>query len=99
MRKTKQNKTKLARVARKRGHKRQFGWNKNKKVSQLMLQNNYHFPSLPNLFSSPLSQLAPVFFRVVAILEKGVFHLWLKEIFVKSLGVLVIFFLAITRTN
>ena len=61
MRKTKQNKTKLARVARKRGHKRQFGWNKNKKVSQLMLQNNYHFPSLPNLFSSPLSQLAPVF--------------------------------------
>ena len=44
---------KLARVARKRGHKGQIGWNKNKKVNQFTLQNNCHFSSLSNLFSSP----------------------------------------------
>ena len=33
----------LARVAQKRGHKGQFGWNKNKEVSQLTLQNNCLF--------------------------------------------------------
>ena len=44
---------KLVQVARKRGHKGQFGWNKNNKVSQLTLQNNCHFPSLSNLLSSP----------------------------------------------
>ena len=42
---------KLARVARKRGHKGQFGWNK--KVSPFMLQKNCHFPSFSNLFSLP----------------------------------------------
>ena len=44
---------KLAGAAQKRGHKGQFGWNKNKKVNQLMLQNNCHFPLLSNLFSLP----------------------------------------------
>ena len=40
---------KLARVARKRGHKGQIGWNKNKKVNQLTLQNNCHFSLLSKL--------------------------------------------------
>ena len=44
---------KLPRVARKRGRKGQFGWNKNKKVNQLTLQHNCHFSSLSNSFSSP----------------------------------------------
>ena len=30
------------------GHKGQFGWNKNKKASQLTLHTNCHFPSLSN---------------------------------------------------
>ena len=44
---------KLARVARKRGHKGQFGWNKNKKVNQSTLRHNCHFSSLSNRFSLP----------------------------------------------
>ena len=44
---------KLARVAWKRGHKGQFGWNKNKKVNQSTLRHNCHFSSLSNRFSSP----------------------------------------------
>ena len=44
---------KLARVARKRGHKGQFGWNKNKKVNQLTLRHNCHFSSLSNSFTLP----------------------------------------------
>ena len=37
---------KMARVARKQGHKGQFGWNKKKKVNQLTLQHNCHLSSL-----------------------------------------------------
>ena len=45
----------LAQVARKRGHKGQFGWNKKKKVNQLTLRHNCHFSPLSNSFSLPLN--------------------------------------------
>ena len=41
---------KLARVARKRSHKGQFGWNKNKKVNQLALQKTLLFSFAFNVF-------------------------------------------------